>query len=278
MKRQEITQKLDSIIDVPVKRYSSGMYVRLGFSVAVHLRPDILLLDEVLAVGDVSFQEKCKQRILSLHEQGMTIVFISHDLSAVQKICQRALLLERGRLAVEGTPVDVIRHYTSKTGFNPKVRAEGEVRIAEVVDARLYDRLGNLTMSFATGGYLRVQVDYVAHQTIPIAAVTVYFLSMGGAVEAQFATSANGFEMKGGTGTAEFWCDELGLQPGVYQVDICIEHPFTKLGYGWRPSCCFIHVEPFVRVRGNFYMPHGSRLLNEVRSDAATYADSSALR
>lgn len=286
MRRQEIAKKLDSIIDfagvesfidVPVKRYSSGMYVRLGFSVAVHLKPDILLLDEVLAVGDASFQEKCKKYILSLHDQGMTVVFISHDLTAVQKVCQRAILLERGQLTAEGTPTEVIRHYTSKTGFNPKIRGEGERRIAEIVNARFYDEQGDPATSFSTGNYLRVQVDYVAHQTISAAAVAVYFLSMDGEVEAQFASPAPGFEMKQGKGTAEFWCRELGLQPGVYQVDLCIEDGVTKRGYEWQPGCCFIHVEPFVRLRGKFYMPHASRLLNQADEGSSKDAEDQVL-
>ena len=126
MRRAEITQKLESIIDfaeirqfidIPVKRYSSGMYVRLGFAIAAHLEPDILLLDEVLAVGDITFQEKCKKRIGELHKQGMTMIFISHDLNAVQALCQRAMLLKKGEIVGEGTPEDVIRQYTEKCQF-----------------------------------------------------------------------------------------------------------------------------------------------------------------
>src|SRR5262245_59662134 len=105
MRRSEITAKLDNIIDfagvrdfidTPVKRYSSGMYVRLGFSVAAHLEPDILLLDEVLAVGDASFQAKCLDRIRELQRAGTTIVFISHNLNAVKRLCNRLLLVEHG--------------------------------------------------------------------------------------------------------------------------------------------------------------------------------------
>src|SRR6266498_2021833 len=120
MNRSEITRKLDSIIDfagirqfidTPVKRYSSGMYVRLGFSIAAHLEPDILLLDEVLAVGDAEFQAKCVNRINELHRQGRTIVFISHDLAAVERLCDRVLLLNRGQISADGSARDVIRKY-----------------------------------------------------------------------------------------------------------------------------------------------------------------------
>jgi lipopolysaccharide transport system ATP-binding protein len=111
MRRREIAAKLERIIDfagvrrfidTPVKRYSSGMYLRLGFSIAAHLEPDILLLDEVLAVGDAEFQAKCLER---------TIVFISHDLSAVEYLCRRVLLLGHGRILADGPPREVVEMY-----------------------------------------------------------------------------------------------------------------------------------------------------------------------
>src|SRR5215216_563564 len=120
MMRREITKKLESIvefaelrqfIDTPVKRYSSGMYVRLGFSIAAHLDPDILLLDEVLAVGDASFQRKCIQRITELKKNGTTIVFISHDLRSVQQLCDRVVLLKKGRIEADGVPAETIALY-----------------------------------------------------------------------------------------------------------------------------------------------------------------------
>jgi lipopolysaccharide transport system ATP-binding protein len=122
MRRREIAAKLDSIVDfagltqfldVPVKRYSSGMYVRLGFSIAAHLDPDILLLDEVLAVGDASFQAKCLDRIKELETAGTTIVFISHDLIAVERVCDRAILLQRGEIIADGPPQEVIDKYNN---------------------------------------------------------------------------------------------------------------------------------------------------------------------
>ena len=120
MRRREIADKLDRIIefagvrdfiDTPVKHYSSGMYVRLGFSIAAHLEPDILLLDEVLAVGDAAFQAKCLDRIHELHRQGRTIVFISHDLASVERLCGRVLLLSHGRVIASGPAREVIAAY-----------------------------------------------------------------------------------------------------------------------------------------------------------------------
>jgi ABC-type multidrug transport system ATPase subunit len=127
MRSSEIRRKLDSIIefsgvgqyiDVPVKRYSSGMYVRLGFSIAAHLDPDILLLDEVLAVGDAAFQAKCLDRIAELRRAGRTMLFISHDLAAVYRLCDRALLLDHGRVVADGPPREIIDEYQQMTFSN----------------------------------------------------------------------------------------------------------------------------------------------------------------
>src|SRR4030095_8994508 len=124
MRRSEIRKKLESIIEfsgvgryieVPVKRYSSGMYVRLGFAIAAHLDPDILLLDEVLAVGDAAFQAKCLQRIAELRKQGRTIVFISHDLAAVYRLCDRALLFSHCSILSAGPARQVIDEYQQMT-------------------------------------------------------------------------------------------------------------------------------------------------------------------
>ena len=120
MKRRDIALKLPSIfefagvgdfIDTPVKWYSSGMYVRLGFSVAAHLDPEVLLIDEVLAVGDAEFQMKCLRRVHELKARGVTILLISHDLTAVEHLCERTVLLEHGEIAAAGSTADVIARY-----------------------------------------------------------------------------------------------------------------------------------------------------------------------
>src|SRR5215472_11264719 len=102
---------IDNFIDVPVKRYSSGMFVRLGFSIAVHLDADIVLFDEVLAVGDVAFQAQCFERVEKLRETGKTVVLVSHDFAAIERICDRAILLRSGRVEMIGEPPAVIEHY-----------------------------------------------------------------------------------------------------------------------------------------------------------------------
>jgi lipopolysaccharide transport system ATP-binding protein len=123
MTKKEIAAKFDDIvafsgveqyIDTPVKRYSSGMYVRLAFAVAAHLEPDVLIVDEVLAVGDVDFQKKCIGKMKEVAGGGRTVLFVSHNMEAVKNLCSRALLLEHGRIVEEGTPTEVIASYLSR--------------------------------------------------------------------------------------------------------------------------------------------------------------------
>ncbi len=103
--------ELEQFIDSPVRTYSSGMYMRLGFSVAVHVDPDVLLVDEVLAVGDEQFQAKCRARIAEMKARGVTILFVTHDLPRVQEVCDRAVWLDRGTVKAEGLPAEVVGEY-----------------------------------------------------------------------------------------------------------------------------------------------------------------------
>ena len=123
MTKKEIAAKFDDIvsfsgveqyIDTPVKRYSSGMYVRLAFAVAAHLEPDVLIVDEVLAVGDVDFQKKCIGKMKEVAGRGRTVLFVSHNMEAVKNLCTRVLLMEHGRIVEQGTPAEVITAYLSR--------------------------------------------------------------------------------------------------------------------------------------------------------------------
>jgi ABC-type polysaccharide/polyol phosphate transport system ATPase subunit len=266
MRRKEITAKLDSIvefaglrefIDTPVKRYSSGMYVRLGFSIAAHLEPEILLLDEVLAVGDLAFQEKCKQRIAELHKRGTTLVFISHDLTAVSKLCQRVILLEHGQITTEGAPDEVVRQYTSSTGFNQRPQVRGD-RPAEVTDIRFFTGNGEPGASFHMGEPLTARVEYRVHQYVPDASLSLFFYAGDGTLAAQWTTGLNGssVSMEKGYACIEFFCEELGLQPGVYQIDATMEKADTGQEFEYQSACASLHVTASKRIRGAFYMPH----------------------
>lgn len=267
MRRAEISSKLDSIIefagvrpfiDIPVKRFSSGMYVRLGFSIAAHLDPDILLLDEVLAVGDHAFQEKCKDRIAEMHRNGTTMVFISHDLNAVRNICQRVLLLQRGEVIAEGSADEVIRRYTEAASFHQRPQLTGEERMAEITGLTFYDASGNRSTGFLTGYPLSVRIEYSVRRPIPNGVVSLFFISMNGNTAAQWTTGldGHGIDMRGGPAAVEFCCAELGLQPGVYQIDACIERAGTTQTLEWQQGCTSIHVDAGKVIRGDFYMPH----------------------
>jgi lipopolysaccharide transport system ATP-binding protein len=120
MRKKEIDSKFDEIVkfaeiekflDTPVKRYSSGMYVRLAFAIAAHLEPEILLVDEVLAVGDYKFQKKCLKKMSKVSSQGRTVLFVSHNMASVAQLCSRAILLDAGKIVAEGTTPDVIERY-----------------------------------------------------------------------------------------------------------------------------------------------------------------------
>lgn len=128
LSRAQVASKLDQIVefsglaeflDTPVKRYSSGMYARLGFSVAAHIDPDILIVDEVLSVGDFVFQRKCLQRMRENRDRGATIIFVSHNLDAVASFCHRVILLDHGRIVVEGEPKKVIAAYMERGQTTP---------------------------------------------------------------------------------------------------------------------------------------------------------------
>jgi lipopolysaccharide transport system ATP-binding protein len=137
MKRAEISRRFDEMvafagverfIDTPVKRYSSGMYLRLAFAVAAHLEPEILLVDEVLAVGDVEFQRKCLGKMRDVASHGRTVLFVSHNLGAISRLCERVLLFEGGKLTADGAPAEVVAHYMAAAA------PDGSVGYAEVVD------------------------------------------------------------------------------------------------------------------------------------------------
>jgi ABC-type polysaccharide/polyol phosphate transport system ATPase subunit len=293
MRRREIGAKLDRIvefagirefIDVPVKRYSSGMYVRLGFSIAAHLEPDVLLLDEVLAVGDAAFQAKCLQRIQSLKEGGTTIVFISHDLAAVERMCDRVLLMQRGEQVASGAPREVIAEYRRTAFRSAPVGSNGDEadlpREAECVGVTFCDSEGREASAWRTGDALRLRVRYVAHVPVEDAIVSVFFYSSENEKLCCEFTTGLGREridLDRGSGTIEFLCRELSLQPGDYHVDMGIERD-PNVVIDWRYHGATLRVNPGRIVRGPFYMPHEWRVVPELHGDGRVQAEESLAR
>lgn len=174
MRRAEIKSKFDEIIafaevekflDTPVKRYSSGMYVRLAFAVAAHLEPEILIVDEVLAVGDLEFQKKCLGKMGEVAKAGRTVLIVSHNMSAIQSLCDRSILLRQGRLVEDGPTDVVIKEYLSylaKTADdpfnnNPERSGSGEIKFTAV---KLYNTEKELTTHPISGKKTFIEMDY----------------------------------------------------------------------------------------------------------------------
>lgn len=164
MRRQEISARLDEIIDfsgidafidTPVKRYSSGMNARLGFSIAAHLRPDVLVIDEVLSVGDAAFQQKCVERMMRFKRDGVAIVFVSHNLQAVATLCETAIHLKHKAIASGATP-DVLRHYL-ESNTQQIQQTEGS---ASIRSAALLTLAGDEIDSADAGDPLVLRVHY----------------------------------------------------------------------------------------------------------------------
>jgi len=185
MGRQEIKRNFDEIVafsevekflDTPVKRYSSGMYVRLAFAVAAHLEPEILLVDEVLAVGDAQFQKKCLGKMDEVSKkQGRTIIFVSHNMATIVSFCQRGLLLKDGRIEADGDISQVVSHYlqesTRQDGQFRKEASNGQTKL-EIEKIGLY-KGGKISTLFSPEDTLAVRIDYQVRRRISGAQVAI---------------------------------------------------------------------------------------------------------
>jgi ABC-type polysaccharide/polyol phosphate transport system ATPase subunit len=285
MRRREIRNKLDSIIDFsgvggfidsPVKRYSSGMYLRLGFSIAAHLDPDILLLDEVLAVGDAAFQAKCIQRIAQLRKEGTTIVFVSHNLGAVDSLCDRTLLIKEGQIYKSGATHEVIAAYEDLLlRLSPKGRAalaeSSTSTAAEIVSVKVFDAQGRHTTMFATGDAMSIQVELNVHRRIEDAVVEVYFNSVFGNLHTHFSTEngAQRLDLEPGSTIVEFSCAEITLEVAAFEVEAGIRRRGLSISdFVDRKHGAVINVGRGKPVHGVFYTPHQWRVLTgDARKD-----------
>lgn len=182
MKRREIEKKFDEIVefaeiekflDTPVKYYSSGMYMRLAFAVAAHLEPEILLVDEVLAVGDAAFQEKCLGKMGSVAREGRTVLFVSHNLAVVNKLCNRALWLDGGELCMSGNSEKVVSSYITD-GANwegccewKQGRSEPGVTALKIQAVRIRNHEGAVTSKLEVGKAFLVEITYCINEPLP---------------------------------------------------------------------------------------------------------------
>jgi len=225
---------LGRFFDAAVKTYSSGMYMRLGFSVAVHLDPDVLLVDEVLAVGDEYFQHKCFAKIAEFRANKKTIVLVSHDLGTVARLCDRAIWLDEGRVAAAGAPHDVINAYHVKVGEKEQREraARGEIgarwgsKEIEVTRARILGPDGAERAVLESGKPAVIEIAFRNARGVTDAVFGVYVYRDDGTGVYGTNTLMDGVHvpvMK--DGLARFEIDELALLPGAFDVDIGIIDP-----------------------------------------------------
>ncbi len=268
MRRAEITSKLDRIvefagmsrfIDVPVKRYSSGMYVRLGFSMAAHLEPDILLLDEVLAVGDASFQDKCIGRIEQLRNSGITIVFISHDLMAVQRICSRVLLMQQGQLAGSGTAEEMIHRYHEISRFQNTRSVERNITGARAASTGIefLSPAGDALTALPSGGPVLFRLRYETPEAVSKVRFLVVVQSLDGVAQFTLDSRLAGrlFDLPAGGGEVDFHVDSLPLRDGFYAIDTVLYTEYEAEALDYQPGCATVQVQG-ERVReGLYYVP-----------------------
>jgi len=240
MSNAEIRRKFDEIVafseiekflDTPVKRYSSGMYVRLAFAVAAHLEPEILVIDEVLAVGDAAFQQKCLGKMGDVAKGGRTILFVSHNMAAVKKLCTRAVLLEGGRVAAEGSVEKVTEHYLNSGAMEDgagSVYITGIPYHSKKIDftidkIEVTDLDGGEIINLCTGDSIRLRVTYSAEKTIASPGLVIKFkTNMGIEIFRLSNMPISGYYVKEikGVGYFELTIKDLPLLGGLYVVDI----------------------------------------------------------
>jgi ABC-type polysaccharide/polyol phosphate transport system ATPase subunit len=211
MARREIDRRFDEIaefsgvtrfLDTPVKRYSSGMYLRLAFAVAAHLDSDIMAIDEVLAVGDAEFQRKCLGKMGALEREGRTVVFVSHNLDAIARLCRTTVWLERGQVQAYGPTRDVIGAYLS-SGITRAAQAEFPDRPGDVISLRsatLFDADGNPAVQLHRDRPLTIEARFVVRRPVPGLDITVFVDSLRAVRVLDEAWSENAPDERGAPG------------------------------------------------------------------------------
>lgn len=237
--------ELGEFIDMPVKHYSSGMYMRLGFSVAIHVRPDILIVDEILAVGDQSFQTKCIDRITEMKRSGTTIIFISHDLHNVAHLCSDIVWMEHGAVRMAGPTEHILAQYRDHM-FNNSARqmvAEndlggfrrwGTLQI-EIIDVRLLNEAGEESTLFRTGDALTVEMEYIAHDPIEEPEFGLALLRHDGVHITGPNTHSSGLKLGvvNGPGVVRYAIRNLPLLPGRYHVTAAVHDSVEPIAYDY---------------------------------------------
>ncbi len=235
MRKAEIHRQFDEIvafaeiekfIDTPVKRYSSGMYLRLAFAVGAHLEPEILIIDEVLAVGDAAFQRKCLGRIGHVAQEGRTVLFVTHNMAAVAELCRKAVLLEKGRLVASGQTEEVITRYlsgladgtgTGKIG-GPKVNRGVMLRQVSIFDQHMKPS-SRVDFRFP----FSIAIDFALSQPLQQLSLWIRLMNQYG-VNVVFSWAIFQAAYNPGTYVAQGQFPQALLTPGRYYIDVGAEH------------------------------------------------------
>jgi lipopolysaccharide transport system ATP-binding protein len=216
--------ELGRFIDTPVRNYSSGMYMRLGFSVAAHLDPEIVLVDEALAVGDEAFQRKCLRKIQQFQAQGVTVIIVSHDLLLVERLCSRACLLQRGELLAVGPAADVISRYHQIAAASGEVAGEYRwgSREVEIPRVQILDDHDHPVTSLQTGDPLVIAFDYRARSRFerPVFGLAVYHEDGTHLTGPNTRTGGLAIAAVEGDGQVRYRVGHLSLLPGRYVVSV----------------------------------------------------------
>ncbi|MCC6784917.1 MAG: ABC transporter ATP-binding protein [Planctomycetes bacterium] len=261
MRRREIDARLDDIVafsgverflDTPIKRYSSGMRLRLGFAVAAHLDPEILLVDEVLAVGDAEFQRKCLDAMSELRSGGRTVLFVSHNMAAVENLCSRALWIDGGTVRQDGKATDVIRAYLATFGSGGGTRIDLKDRDNRRGDGRIrftgievLDTDGNPLPLVRAGDALKLRLAFDVGERIEEPHFGVEIHTDLGTRVTEMSTWGCGHEipvLEPGAGTLDLDITMLNLMPGRYHVSLWAERP-GPVHFDVLDRCAVIDVE-----------------------------------
>ena len=220
--------ELHQFIDEPVRNYSSGMYLRLGFSVAIHVEPEILLVDEILAVGDLTFQKRCLERFARLRDEGRTIIVVSHDLDMVSRLCERSAWINRGVLAAVGPTGEVVEAFVANGG-NPgpdtgvgtgmeRLSPDDLVRTVELVDPN-----GQPIQAAASGRPARIRVAYDADRAEePVTVALGLYRADGTHVASVNSGAAAGAAGDRGVVEVDYDMTALPVQPGAYELSVAL--------------------------------------------------------
>lgn len=256
--------ELGQFIDMPVKHYSSGMYMRLGFSVAIHVRPDILIVDEILAVGDETFQAKCMDRILDMKRNGTTILFISHKLDSISSLCNRVIWLDQGKVRLAGPADSVLAQYRAHLfqQVGNQLAVENHLggfrrwgtRQIEITAVSLRNQAGEETTIFNSGEPLYIEIAYLAHEPVDEPEFGLAFHSQDGVHIAGPNTRLGGLSLGviTGTGRIRYAIGSLPFMPGRYRLTAAIHDSKDPIAYDFHQEAYSFRV-----VEGNTPVAEG---------------------